>query len=368
VRLYFHGNCQMAAAATMVAELGNGWDISQCSVYNSDPAGAPEEIRGNIASADVIVVQPITRGYRGAEWLGIDYVRANARPGATIITVPSLFFRGPTPEYFYIRQPTGVEVLGFQSPYHNVVLLDFVLAGYETDDILQRMSSAFLYTKDFITAGIRDSIENLSMREAEHALDIGFSAIIGEFCWSRKIMHSINHPMRLVMARVVNEVLRCAGLNPRVAEEGPDYLSDFVIPLAPSAALHTGILDDLPGFDFVTYKSRLGMLDYFSAAINEYRRMDVNMLASLLYGDQEVRRFLGAFHRIAGPGATRSAGMASELVRGIYRALLGREPGLPEILSTSNCALDEGGERLFERILASPEFADKKSAFMQRLA
>jgi hypothetical protein len=91
-KIYIHGNCQAPAMAQLLAEADPTLRIMANEVHAIDLATGIEAYMAAVKTADIIISQPVSRGYRGDDRLSTDWVRENARPGATLLIMPVLYF------------------------------------------------------------------------------------------------------------------------------------------------------------------------------------------------------------------------------------------------------------------------------------
>jgi hypothetical protein len=365
MRIYLHGNCQMPAMASLLRELMAGWtiDVTDVSLAHLDRDEA--SVHSAVRRADVIVAQPVSPGYRGVAWLGSDFLKAQARAGATLLIMPSIFFRGHTPDWFYLGPPGGrLVVQGL--PYHNVVVADAVLRNCPTAQIVDRVTSVLAFDRHFVEGQIARSLAELRMREANESVDLTVSDLIADAHFDRPVMATIDHPGRALLAQVANRALALLSEGRRVAEAGPGVLDDYVLPTTPAVGAWLGhrLADSV---NMAVAGRPVAVADYLAGAIAEYRAMDPAHLAALLFGNPQARGFLAALSRHDRDRHQYETETATSLIRGLYEVLLDRSPGPREILSHLRTATAEGGRQVISNFLASNEFKKQRARFIATL-
>jgi hypothetical protein len=358
MRVYLHGNCQMSAMASLLREQMTDWTIDVNEVPLAQLDRDENFFVSCLRQADIVIAQPVSPRYRGAEWLGSDFVRAEARRDAQLLMVPSVFFRGHLPEWFYLgRSEERLIVQG--CPYHNVVVANAVLHDWPTAQIMDRVSSVLQFGKHFVDARVAECLDELRTREDVERIDVPVSDLIAAMYQSGALMSSIDHPMRRLLAAVLNRALAMVSEPRRIAEVGPAVLDGFVLPTAPAVAACLGHrLSD--STDMVVAGRRVAVADYLRGAIAEYRAMSPGHLAVALFGNPHVRGFLSAQARHDRDGNPLDIGTSANIIRGLYQVLLDRLPGPKEILSHLRVAEAQDGRAVIERFLSSREFRERR--------
>jgi hypothetical protein len=365
MRVYLHGNCQMTAMASLLRELMPEWtvDVTEVSLVHLDRD--EQSVHSLVRRADVIITQPVSPGYRGVAWLGRDFVKAGARTGSALLTMPSIFFRGHVPDWFYLGPASGrLVVQGL--PYHNVVVADAVLRNCPTAQIVDHVTSVLAFDRRFVEDQIARSLDELRAREAEECVDLRVSDLIADRHFDEPMMATFDHPGRALLARVANRALALLSEGRRVPEAGPGVLDDYVLPTTPAVSAWLGHRP-AGSVNMVVAGRPIAVADYLAAAIAEYRATDPAYLAALLFGNPQVRGFLAALSRHDGDRHQSETETAASLIRGLYAVLLDRSPGPPEILSHLRTAMVMDGRTVIENFLNSEEFQARRARFIATL-
>jgi tetratricopeptide (TPR) repeat protein len=227
MRVHIHANCQAIPLAGMLKEVYPNWEVT---FFEAHTAKIIEQIGNHCAwirSADLVLSQPIHRGYRDRDELSIDWVRDNVRSDAMLLVVPSLHFTGQHPGLDGLPMP-GLPLLT------NLLAAHLVASGCAPADVVRRMLSDDLLSDSEIDAEIQYSLDETRRREVTDRIDIKISPFLEENCRTRMLFHIQNHPFRETMAFVTNQLLERLGLAGRVPVEGPDYQPVAHIPPLPA--------------------------------------------------------------------------------------------------------------------------------------
>jgi len=234
-RVYFHGNCQAFALAKYWREHFPNDEIYANHVHSMDIS----DLRGYESlcrRSDIIVCQAISDTYRSEFRLSTTWIRDNKKQACVLIVFPVLFYRGQTPQSFYIH---GMSC--FKSTYHDAHLIDLFCRGYEETDILDLIMSDRFLAPEVIDSVCNQTISETISREQRGNVDATVSDLYEKYQRSRLLFNSIDHPARFLLLRVLEKILACLGMRTVLREEGEDYLAEVVIPPYPSVARHLGI-------------------------------------------------------------------------------------------------------------------------------
>lgn len=226
--VYFHGNCQARAISEMISRVYPGWQVRCFEVFGQSIIDEQEEYHRLVRTADVVVSQPIHENYRGRDDLSLGWIRSAVKPGAQIVTFPSMYFGGQLIGYTSLALPS------FGMEYHDVLLLEMVSDRIDLGQIQHVLSQDTLFPENFIEAEISFAIEAIVRRERNESIDIELSRFLTNFGYERQLFHTNNHPCRPALAFIANEVLGRLGYPQTVASSGPDFLQFPHIPCSPS--------------------------------------------------------------------------------------------------------------------------------------
>jgi hypothetical protein len=353
MRVYVHGNCQASAIGLMLQEARPDWDIVSREVHTFDVAdpGNIEAYQEQVSGADLILAQPISDDYRGVEFLSLSWIRANKGPGSMLRVFPSIYFRGYNPQSFDLHMD------GHLMDYHDVHVADMFLAGIEPEECHERIASPSFFTQDFVLAEFFQSLRNLTQREQSTGVDARASSIILSEHNREPLFHTFNHPGRTVLRGVTEQLMRAAGHAVAIDPEGPSYLSNIRIMPYRSLAMHLGMANEaLPEQGLMI---RLGTVEslrnYVEAAHGCYRAAGPEALRERLAAYPQAGAYLKRFHQ----AEQRPSLDADQLVLGLFRELMGREPCGWEVEYWVKGLPGLGPEEVVRRFVGSAEYQDR---------
>ena len=188
----------------------------------------------DIRAADVILSQPIKDDYRKSEGfssLSLEWIRENKRPGSTLITFPSIYYRGYQPQSFAIH-PIKV----FPSlVYHDAHLINMYIDGVTAVEAAYRCQDRDFLSPDFVRAEADASLANLAKREADENVDVTVSDIINEDRSQHALFATFNHPLRRLLVRMLEKVSAAVDI-PLPRREGRELALRPFAPIYPAVA------------------------------------------------------------------------------------------------------------------------------------
>ncbi len=303
MRVYLHGNCQSVAMKHMLKEIYPDWEIMSCEVHTDEAVNHLEEYRAFRESADVIIMQPVRMGYRDRNDLSSDFIRETAKATAKILTYPSAFFRGHHPSIYYLRSKT-VDIQSLSMPYHDIVLVKLFLLGIDPATIVATMVSDELLSPQFIASEFDTSLIELRRREEEEQLDIRLTPLIEKSGWTWQLFNSINHPSRIAMSYLVNQILGRLGMAQTVRPEGSDYLFEPYIPCV--AAVARRLPDDASRprmFKFWNDPHQHTPADYYAGTLRHLSEISTDALNDALTWSEQASYLSRAFADTSGNDA-----------------------------------------------------------------
>ena len=227
--VHVHANCQAIPIAGMLREAYPEWNVTWFEAHGSEIIERFDEHCSRIRSADLVLSQPIHRGYRNREELSLDWVRQNVRSGATLLVFPSMHFAA---------HHLGLDGLPLQGlPFLSSLLAAHLVAsGCDVEQTVSLLLGEDLLKDEEIETEIQASLDETKRREQEDKIDIWISPFMEANCRSRLMFHIQNHPLRETAAYIVNRVLQCLDLPRRVSNEGRDYQKETHVPPLPAVA------------------------------------------------------------------------------------------------------------------------------------
>uniref|UniRef100_UPI0025DE9DF0 WcbI family polysaccharide biosynthesis putative acetyltransferase n=1 Tax=uncultured Thiocystis sp. TaxID=1202134 RepID=UPI0025DE9DF0 len=292
MRIYFHGNCQMTPLQKMIAEVYPDWMSSVREVHTPEAIADEALFRTEVKSADVVIAQPVRGGYRGIGWLSFASILELVRPDCRVITIPSLFFRGQLPCWYYLGRSEG-RFPSLRMRYHNLHIAAMTVIGMSDQEASKTLYSSDLYTREFVNSQLHVAIKAIQDREQEHQM-LRVSDLYEESCRLEPVGHTINHPTRTMMAKIANRILCELGFPPSVSPEGEDYLSKPHLPLLPSVEQHLGLPLDAQRNAFAGSRW-LPLDDYCRRVMAFYRTLPEGHLLQAILETKDAVDFLTAY-------------------------------------------------------------------------
>jgi hypothetical protein len=229
MKVHIHANCQAVPLAGMLSEVRPDWDISFFQVHADDIIERIDEHHRRIRTSDLVICQPVHKGYRDRTDLSIDWIRENVRRDATLLVIPSIHFAGHHPEL------DSLPLAGI--PFLSSLLAAHLIASRLTPSVARDcLLSDELFRDQDIESEIQISLDEIRRREVDDRIDIQISPYLQEYCRIKPMFHIQNHPLREVMVFIANEVLAKIGCSERVPIKGLDYQPEPHVPLLPSIA------------------------------------------------------------------------------------------------------------------------------------
>lgn len=351
VRLY--GNCQVTMLEHLFREVKSDWSVISREVHTFDVNSkqAFDDYAAEVRDADVIVIQPISKGYRGVDYFRKDWIDANKRSGAKVLVFPSIYFRGYTINSFELTADEHI------TAYHDVHIADMFVNGVSPSECFERISNPSFFTDTFVLTEVLRSFNQLVLREHVADVDVKASPFIAPHLQHNIVFHTFNHPARGIMVGVANQLLEAMGIEERAAIAGVDHLSVTRMMPYVSAALHMELpAAATPELGHVTlpHQAPEPLGSFIEASYESYRRSGPEKVRGSIDSHGEARPYLDRFQASLEPGQPRFNYMP--FVKGLYRQLLSRQASIPEIVYWDGVFSDVGPSEAFKLFSASPEF------------
>jgi len=350
LKIYVHGNCQAPTLGDLLAEAcGASVEVVTRQVFSIDLEKEIEDYRRDVASADVILAQPVGENYRGTDILSTPWIRANARPDAKILTFPVVYHRGQLPQCFAMTAWHSGRLA-----YHDAHALDYFLQGKEADRFVDDTNTANFLPAGLVHAELSRTTLELMRREHAAAMDIRVSEVIASRLIAEQPLHTINHPSRAVMCELADQTLGKLGRVERARVEGVDMLDGFIMPpyLSTLMALdHTGhgVRLDEVRVDGRTETRR----DFFREVFAFYRSIGPEAVAAAMAVDWEINTYLERYRRAV---ATEISHDDRPLIEALYKVFNNRPPSSNEVYHHLQNLRLHGPEVVISVFVNSAEF------------
>ncbi len=350
LKIYVHGNCQAPALGALLAEAcGASVEVVTRQVFSIDLETEVEAYRRDVATADVILAQPVGENYRGTEILSTPWIRANARPDATVLAVPVVYHRGQLPQCFPMTAWHNDRLA-----YHDAHALDYFLRGQDADRFVVDTSAADFLPTGFVSAELAQTTLELMRRETLASADINVSGVIASRLTTEQPLHAVNHPSRAVMCELADQVLHRLGRSERSRIDGIDMLDRFVMPPYLSTLLaleHTGQGVRL---DEVRVEGRTeSRRDFFREVFALYRSIGAEAIAAGMAVNQEINAYLDRYRRARASEVTHDD---RPLIEALYKVFSNRPPSSNEVFHHLQSLRVHGPEVVISVFATSAEF------------
>lgn len=325
MKIYVHGNCQAPALAGLLTEaLGGKAAISSRQVYDVDLAVEGKAYEKDIRTADVILTQPVTPGYRGTDVLSTHWIRKNAKADARILLFPVAYHRGQIPQSFPLP-----ELYADRLAYHDAHAIDFFLRGESVETFVEATSASDFLPPAFVQAEMIATTMEMLRREHSIDFDVTVMDIIASEMTTSQPLLTVNHPQRSVMVQVANRLLRLMDRAERVELEGRAILDHYIVSPYLSTALALGHVGTDLRMDEVGYLNAWETRQaFYEEVFEEYRRAGQDAILSSM-ARSDLPNYLKR-HKAA--RATASSGNDRALIEGLYQSFFGRSAASFEVL------------------------------------
>ncbi len=246
-----HANCQGGPLARLLAlspDFAARWSVRHVINYTREPV--PEDaLRG----CTLFLYQPL-----GAHWgeLASERLLARLNPGAAVLRLPDLFFKGYWPLW------TNASTMHFGDIYLDY-LTDMGLELAEIIHLYMRDNLDAIYDLDGLAAE-----SQARQRERERGCVVELADYVEAHWKDAQLFASVNHPSPELLRRVADAVLTALGLPPLAAvaaERGGVGLvcdAQFELPVHPAVGRHFGLSFVGPERRYPVYGKQLTFRQY----------------------------------------------------------------------------------------------------------
>jgi len=322
--IYLHGNCQVAAMVAMMHEQDTSKDLvinyNKVHLVDTSSPAARAMMLSHASQSDVIVTQPIADGYNGVDFLSTSWLKANKRPDARLLTLPSIFFRGYNISSFALNLP------GHITDYHDAHIADMFVSGISPEDCFARIGSTSFLSEQFVRDELLACLLELREREKAHNIDLRLSSFLWERYDERQLFHTFNHPSRVIIVEAVRQLYAALGIDPSRIRPGRDHLATTFIPAHPSIARYLGIQTDAAREMIILPQGILSLRDFVRMAYESYAKIGRDEVRRQLYGNKEAAAYLLRFQ------GHHHGNQSQALVERLYQELLHRSPAPDDVI------------------------------------
>ncbi len=228
-----------------------------------------------IKEVDLFIYQPIQETKNRPAILSSGHMIKQLKPGANIISVPSLYFDGYFPHLQSLNQISSV-----LNKVHDYFIAYAYAKGKTQQETLEILQSETLYPKRVSENLFQRSLKNLNQREQQENINIKVSNFIEENYRNEKLFFQFNHPSRVLLKFVATSILKQLGIEDcAIPDEGEEHLNAISTPVYLSSYKNLEL-----GFkeDHRTYKTKeMGVVDQAKVVegfFDAYRSQDKQFL------------------------------------------------------------------------------------------
>ncbi|MCC0175431.1 hypothetical protein I4641_00355 [Waterburya agarophytonicola K14] len=236
-----YGNCQTVIIKQLLEqnpEFNSTYEQIELKVVHLMSENDLDDLEKAVSETDIFVHQNISDNYKGIPQLGTNYLKTKLKTESKSISIPVSFFTGYNPEMVYIKDRNNVTVVSDFSDYHDFNLIKLFDSGVSPDEAAKIIQDVNFFTPRYILSNLHYSIAELERREAN--IDIKISNFLRKYHRNHKLFHTINHPAKVVLNYISNEILNLIGCSAVATEslfnDNEEVLDTTTFPIYPAIA------------------------------------------------------------------------------------------------------------------------------------
>ena len=213
-RCLIYGNCQvhsLAAALSSNPLFASTYKLSPIKTVHTLNREETSILLKYVKKTDLLIYQPVKRGYRAIPELSTNFLKAQMKPNAKAVAVPSMYFPVYSPEVFYLRGSAGEICPGPFGDYHNLFIYFAYVTGKTINKTLSIMTDGDLLNSEFSENNLNQAIKEMKRREQEHQLVV-ISDFIRQKYKEHRLFYTMNHPSKLIIHRVAFGIYQATNL------------------------------------------------------------------------------------------------------------------------------------------------------------
>jgi hypothetical protein len=218
------GNCQATALEWVLAAndaFAARFALARFPPVHEMPDAMVPGLHRAVAGAAVIILQRVDEGYRAGIGLGTETLAGLARPGATVVRWPSVYWAGYVPDLFYLRDAGGQPVLDGPFDYHDRTILAAFAAGRDPQATCRLLADPELPSRAPDWAARATAELDVRGRDC----DVEVASFIAERFRRELLFFTMNHPSNRMLRFIADRIAELLGV-PGRADGGrtPDEL------------------------------------------------------------------------------------------------------------------------------------------------
>lgn len=215
--IFFFGNCQLGAIKHKLNLDSNDYKIYHEVCHKTKINKI--DFTNIINQSNIIITQNITDGYRGVDYLNLNYILNNCKD-QTIIIVPSCYFNFYYPDLKYIRSNNSI--LHDPVDYH----YNYMIENYKNNNSVESYIDNYVNNINLISSeklldNANNSINELKIRtkKIKDSLDYkdAHTICIAEFIANnykdKLLFYSMNHPTKYIINYISEEIIKILKIN-----------------------------------------------------------------------------------------------------------------------------------------------------------
>jgi hypothetical protein len=218
-KLLLYGNCQVGSLNEIFKKSFFDYEIDIVLCWLDDIN--KDKFLNKIKEADIIITQPIHKGYKNLDYLHTEYILENSKETAKIYIFPSLYFNFYYFDLSYKTLQNG-ELLREPSDYHYTSLIKCFQENKSINYYLEEIVNNNNYKNNIELENMAiDSINELSKRENEiedynkikKCKIIKCSNFIENNYKDKLLFYSMNHPAKYIFHYIAEFILQDLNIN-----------------------------------------------------------------------------------------------------------------------------------------------------------
>lgn len=206
IKVVVVGNCQARPLSSILEKLNPEIRVTGVAIVHLLKTEQYEEYKDIFSEADLIISQLVFDTYP-CEFVRTNFLKTTY--GDKVISIVNLFFKGYTPDWFYIRIPGAGPLRGPMGDYHNQTIFESWKNNLTTSEAAERLRSK-KYNLKYLSE-IEGSLQNL--RDREELVDVPITDLIGELYQVKRLFFTFNHPSIELLGEYVKRILVRSGID-----------------------------------------------------------------------------------------------------------------------------------------------------------
>jgi len=242
-----YGNCQAPALAKFLGHYESFSDsyeyidVKQVNIMTDKDISVFHTV---IPELDLLIYQPISNSYKNNPMFGHMNIINKLKSKCIHISFPVCFFLGYHSELTTIKNTPAVFTFNDQKTeflVHDKNIVRYFLENKSIDEIASLISKRDYYSVEFLTANLRQTIDELRRRELQHNIDVPISKFIEDNYTRVKLFRQFNHPRYELFVHISKRILSILNLSTESSFYFDPLHKALSVPLYPSTYANLGV-------------------------------------------------------------------------------------------------------------------------------